>query len=132
MAFENVNKSSKFKKVTELKTGESLVGYVIGFEQNAMYKDKTNLIMQDENGERLVLSPAGNLQYMIKDGKIKAGLLTRITRVEDKKVKGKTSTQVTVEQDSEQTIAVAAAPANTQAASKPSMADTVSSLKGLQ
>jgi len=135
MAFENVNsKGYKYQALAKLEIGASITGYVIGFEQSAKYKDKTNIIIKDAaTGERVSLSTAGNVNYMLKDGKIKAGLNTRFTRLEDKNVKGKKSTQFTVEQDPEDTIEVA--PATQPAAQQPSassMASTLSSLKGLQ
>lgn len=135
MAFENVNsKGYKFVALAQMEVGASLTGHVIGFEQSVKYKDKTNIIIKEATtGERLSLSTAGNVNYMLKDGKIKAGLNTRFTRIEDKVIKGKKSTQYTVEQDPEDTIEVA--PQVAQAPQQPSassMASTLSSLKGLQ
>lgn len=134
MGFKDVNTKSAFKKATDLAVGESIVGHVLGFEQSPKYADKTNLIMQNAEGERIVLGTAGNISYMIKDNKIKAGLNTRITRNEDRQAAkgGKTSSNFTVEQDSEDAIEVASQPANTASSSPSSMASTLSALKGLQ
>lgn len=55
---------------------------------------------------------SGSLKWAVKDNKIKLGLLTRITRLQDEKKKGQkgtiTSTKFKVEQDSEDSVAVEA------------------------
>ena len=103
MAFENVNSTGKALKATEIAVGDSVTGYVTRFMKNENL-GVTNIELQLENGEKLVLFPAGNIRYAVADGKIQQGLLTRFTRTADKMVKGKKSTQFTIEQDTEKTI----------------------------
>lgn len=106
MAFKNVNSRSEGEivKTTELKVGESLTGYVTAVNSYTYEGQQLHsLSMVKEDGTKITLRPSGNLRYMIADGKVKEGLLTRITRTADKKVKGKNSTQFEVEQDSEST-----------------------------
>lgn len=102
MAFENVN-TKNLVKVNELAVGESLTGYYLGYKESTQYEGQYNLIMKID-GEVATVPAVGNLKYMVTDNKLKAGALTRITREEDKKVKGgKKATQCVVEQDPEDT-----------------------------
>lgn len=106
MAFQNVNVSNTMK-ATAMEVGSSVEGYVARFEASRMVEGQQNIILQTKDGEQLVFFTAGNIKYMINDGKIREGLYTRITRNEDKKVKGgKVSSQFTVEQDPEDSIGV--------------------------
>lgn len=128
MAFQDVG-AAKFKKLTELKEGESLTGYVVGSSESTRLPGAFNLVMNIE-GERFEVSAAGNVKYMIKDGKIQAGPLTRITRLADTKTKGKVATRYKVEQDMDDVLAgISQQPAATQAP-KTSMAEKLASLKG--
>ena len=102
MAF--INKTvSKTVKTTGLKVGEAITGYVTGFSRNEEL-DTTNILMKDENGGDFIVFPSGNLRYVIKDNKLEVGQLTRITRTEDRMVKGKKSSQFMVEQDPDSTL----------------------------
>lgn len=116
MAFKNVNTGGK--KLTDLKIGDSLIGYVVRFEESSLSKTArkddpdapivNNLVMQDEGSkENYTVFSAGNVKYMINDGKIQTGLLTKITRIDDamvgKKLKKKSS-QFTVEQDPDRAL----------------------------
>jgi hypothetical protein len=103
MAFQNVNVSNT-KKTTAMDVGASLIGYVVRFEDSRMGEGQKNIVMQDEGGEQYVLFTSGNIRYMINDNKIQAGLLTKITRLEDKVIKGKKASQFAVEQDPEKTL----------------------------
>jgi hypothetical protein len=117
MAFQDVS-VGEAKKLTGLKEGESITGYVIRFEESMQSKtareeDPTrepefNVIMQDqETGGTFLVYSAGNIKYIIKDRKMKVGLLTKITRIADKlvgKKMKKMSSQYKVEQDPSQTI----------------------------
>lgn len=128
MAFKDVNEGGKYSKLTDLKEGESLTGYVVGSSESTRIPGAWNLLMNIEN-ERISVSVAGNVKYMLKDGKIAVGPLTRITRQEDTKVKGKVATRFKVEQDMDNVLegsvlAQSAPPPQT------SMADKLKALKG--
>jgi hypothetical protein len=105
MAFEDISKKAgKVIKATEIEVGSSLTGYVTRFIENANL-GVTNVALTLENGEDAVLFPAGNIRYAVQDGKIKIGYLTRFTRNADKMVKGKKSTNFTIEQDFSKSVA---------------------------
>jgi len=87
-----------------MQIGEELIGYVIGTEPSLQNADVKNLIMRKLTGETVRVYTAGNLRYIVADGKVKEGMLTKITRIADKMVKGKNSSQFNVEQDDEQLI----------------------------
>jgi hypothetical protein len=107
MAFESVNRqlSGTAKKVRDLEVGGELVGYVTGFEPSLQNPENMNMIMRGEDGTTFRVYTAGNIKYMIKDGKIQTGLLTKIVRLADKNIKGKISSQFDVLQDPESTLA---------------------------
>ncbi len=106
MAFQSVNQSvGSSKKVRDLEVGGELIGYVTGFEPSLQNPENMNLIMRGTDGASFRVYTAGNIKYMIKDGKIQTGLLTKIVRLEDKNVKGKISSQFEVLQDPEATLA---------------------------
>lgn len=101
MAFTSIsNENREYKKVTDLKVGESLTGYYLSHEvsSNPQAKGAITLAMRID-GKNVGVSAAGNLKYIIQDGKITTGALIRITRLDDKKVKGMRSSQYSVEQD---------------------------------
>lgn len=109
MAFKDVGQNfDRKQKATEMKVGESIQGHVvstgsrIGEGGEVMYSMIINV-----GGERVLFFPAGNIKFLLKDGTIKAGLLTKITRLADGVTKGKKSTKFNVQQDSEDTIPVA-------------------------
>ncbi len=109
MAFQNVQfqnlTTSEPVKLTAMKVGASVVGYCLGFIPSKQNPDNSNIIMREENGSgTFYIYTAGNVKYLVRDGKVKKGLLTKITRIEDKMVKGKKSSQFNVEQDPEQTL----------------------------
>jgi hypothetical protein len=110
MAFESVNKKINYKKLTDLKEGEQLTGYVTNITDSTKIEGQKNITMVIDGQETLV-SPSGNVRYLLQDGKIALGALTRITRIADKMVKGKKSTQFDVEQDSESVYAKASSAA---------------------
>jgi hypothetical protein len=116
MAFESVNKKINYKKLTDLKEGEQLTGYVTNITDSTKIEGQKNITMVIDGQETLV-SPSGNVRYLLQDGKIALGALTRITRIADKMVKGKKSTQFDVEQDSESVYAKASS-ATVSASSK--------------
>jgi hypothetical protein len=114
MAFQNVN-TTPATKLTSLEVGQSIIGFIVDFPPSTKQEGQTNITMVLDaelndgfqvfaKGARVLIYTAGNIRYLIKDGKIVKGQLTRITRIEDKVVKGKKSSQYTVEQDAEQTL----------------------------
>ncbi len=114
MAFQSVNQGTTKDpvKLTELKVGGVVQGYPISFRESQKYPGTFSILMQDEAGDRFYVNTAGNVKYDVKDGRIKLGLLTQITRREDRIMKNKKPTShFEVLQDPERTIAVAAAPA---------------------
>lgn len=106
MAFKDVNEKLECVKTSEMEVGSSVEGYVVGFQEGQY---GTNIRMQVDGQVKLVFS-SGSLKWAIKDNKIKLGLLTRITRLQDEKKKGPkgtiTTTKFKVEQDSDDSIAV--------------------------
>lgn len=133
MAFKNVNgEGGQFKKLTELEVGDSITGYFLGTRASTQIEGALSLIMLIE-GERFFVSAAGNVKYMLQDGKLTPGCNTKITRTEDKKVKGKKSTQFTVEQDDEDTVEVPPQIGATPTAARPavssSVADKIAAMK---
>jgi hypothetical protein len=127
VAFQDVNSNTKFKKLTELAVGESLTGYPVGITESTKIVGALNLLMNID-GERISVSVAGNVKYMLKDNKINMGQLTRITRLEDSSVKGKKSTKFKVEQDPESVLeGIQATP---PPPTKTSMSDKLAALKG--
>lgn len=106
MAFKDVNEKLECVKTSEMEVGSSVEGYVVGFQEGQY---GTNIRMQVDGQVKLVFS-SGSLKWAIKDNKIKLGLLTRITRLQDEKKKGPkgtiTATKFKVEQDSDDSIAV--------------------------
>jgi hypothetical protein len=111
MAFQDVNNNTKASgegvKLTGLAIGDSVTGYVVTFRPSLQNPDNMNIFMRDEDGPgTFYVYTAGNLKYLIKDGKIKEGLLTKITRIADKMVGGMKSSQFQVLQDPEQKVDV--------------------------
>lgn len=107
MGFESVNKGTNADaiKLTGLKTGDTVIGFVEGFTPSLQNPDVSNIVMVSEDGsKRFYVYSAGNVKYLINDGKIKEGLLTKIVRLADKNVKGKMSSQFDVLQDSAQVL----------------------------
>lgn len=114
MAFESVEQSMNIKKATSLEVGESFVAYFVGYQRSKFEtpdgKAQYNLLFQDpESGEAVVLAPAGNLKYTRNDNILKPGLLTQVTRKEDRKnKKGQTRTHFERAQDPNDSIDVKA------------------------
>ena len=119
-----------------MEVGASVEGFVVGFEPSLQNPENMNMLLKVSDGTTVRFYTAGNLKYMIKDNKIQQDILTRITRTEDKNVKGKNSSQFTVEQDAEQTLedadfsAVFAPPATTN--ESPSAARVASTTQALE
>lgn len=115
MAFKNVNTffSGRTIKAKDLEIGEPIVGHVIRIEQytNAQNQSFNNFVMRmQDSGEDVMIQTCGTLSYAVKDGKVKVGLLTQVTKTADKSAKV-ARTQFEVLQDDEDVIDVEAAPA---------------------
>lgn len=111
MAFQDVNpKTTKDPvKLTALKIGDSVTGHIVGFNPSKQNPDNMNIIMVDDKGDRFFVYTAGNVKYLITDGKVKAGQLTQITRLEDRTMKnGKITSAFQVLQDPDSVVAVQA------------------------
>lgn len=132
MAFKDVGEKSDYKKLTDLKVGESITGYLVGFVASSKYPNQKNLVMNID-GNRTVVLAAGNMKYLIADGKVTAGLLTRITRKEDEKIKGMKASQFKVEQDAEDRMEIlqteASETTSTKSAATSPVADKIAALK---
>ena len=124
MAFQNVNVSFKANIVTKATAlevgGEAFIGHLIYLNSRIdkeTQQEMTSMgFLLPDGSTRALFYPAGNLKYMIKDtlsGDKKVftlGQNTRITRKPDEKVKGKTATRYTVEQDPSDVVDLNALP----------------------
>jgi hypothetical protein len=131
MGFKTVGQGSiTFKKLTELKVGESVTGYLLGIDTSTKIEGAQNLRLRID-GTVFSYSAAGNVKYMIRDGELQFGQNTRITRLEDRKVKGKSSSNFKVEQDPDDVVEGAPATNQMQATVKASssIADKIKGLK---
>lgn len=131
MAFTDVSTKMEYLKLTDLEVGEAIEGYFLEGKASDRLEGAYNLIMMIGD-ERKSVSAAGNVKYLIIDGKLKGGLLTRITREEDtKNGKGKKVTRFKVEQDGEKVLTNYTVGLSTPHASPAaSMADKIAKMKG--
>jgi hypothetical protein len=144
MAFQNrSDKKSALSIVETLAVGESLTGYYLGNETVAIEDREAQILKMRINGESVNYFAAGNLKYLVIDGKLVAGQNTRITRNKDGKNKrGAKVSSFTVEQDPSDVVAgmeATAATASSTTTSSSSSSDRSSAstsigekLKGLQ
>lgn len=98
MGFEPIGSGGgPTKKALDIPVGGELVAYMVGVkETQGKFGEQTNLVMQDpESGEQFMLYTAGTLAYAAKDGRIKAGLLTKIVRKGDERRKAKNNSSYT-------------------------------------
>jgi hypothetical protein len=123
MAFEKVRNSNTLVRAAAMEVGDQLTGYVTGFTkfQQEGEEPQVNMTMQltepftgevgsQKNaktetlavGTIITLGSAGNIKYDITDGRVKQGLLTRITKTADKS--GKKGARFDVEQDADMII----------------------------
>lgn len=86
MAFQSVNPATTKDpvKLTSLKVGESVTGFPISFMESQRYPGTYSILMQDQVGDKFYVNTAGNVKYIITDGKMPLGVLTQITRQEDR------------------------------------------------
>lgn len=110
MAFQNVrNNAPKATgdavKLTQLNVGGAVTGFIVKLVPSLQNPETSNILMKQEDGDgTFYVYTAGNIKYLITDGLIKVGLLTKITRIDDKMVGGKKSSQFTVEQDPDSSL----------------------------
>ena len=89
---------------TQMEVGASIEGYLLLIDSYTDKDDllKTPMYIQDVETNKVTrIYPSGNIKYAIQDGKLTLGQFIQITRIEDTKVKGRTSSQFTVNQDDE-------------------------------
>jgi hypothetical protein len=97
-----------FPRNLKLEVGQTVTGYVTGFEESSKYPGSHFILIRQENGETVSVSANGNLRYRHQDGDITVGQLTTITRNADRKGKsGKMVNDYYFAQDPEKTIEVA-------------------------
>lgn len=88
--------------LTGLEIGETVSGYFTGTMKSVHANGADNMIFRDKDtGESFAVYTAGNVRYLLQDGAVELGFYTEITRIDDKMVKGKKSSQYDVQQDSE-------------------------------
>lgn len=101
MAFKSISNSGvEFKKLTDLKVGEAVTGYLLGIEKSTKLENAQNMFMKIGDA-KVGYGVVGNIKYLIADGKLTIGANTRITRLENIKIKGKQSSNFNVEQDTD-------------------------------
>lgn len=97
-----------FPRNIKLAVGETVTGYVVGFDESTKYPGSFFILLKQTTGEVVSVSANGNLKYRHKDGDIVVGQLTVITKNPD--VLGKTSKKMSanyyIAQDPDDTIVV--------------------------
>lgn len=84
MGFENVRKNDgeklPSKKASEMKDGEELIGYAVRVDEfEGKYGPSRSLILRDKDtNEDTRIYACGDLDYDLKDGRVKVGYLTKI------------------------------------------------------
>lgn len=109
MAFQPIRAPSATKesvKLSALEVGQSVEGYIIsGPRESVNFPGSYSVMVQDEDGERFYMNLAGSAKYDFLDGRVRVGLLTRITRLNDRKMKnGRSMSNFEILQDPEKTI----------------------------
>lgn len=91
--------TSSVVAATKLDIGKSFQGKLLDIVDNAKYKEQgaKDLIMEDAEGKEFRVFTGGSLKYAIADGKFEVGRTYRVTRLENKTVKGKSSTQFQIQ-----------------------------------
>ena len=91
MAMEDVGKGD-VKKLIDIGVGNSISGYVVKIIPSKDYEGQLNFVMRDkETGKETLWFSAGNVRYMLQDGKIKLGRFTTIKLLDVKTAKNKRS-----------------------------------------
>lgn len=91
--------TSNVVMATKLDIGGSFQGKLLEIVDNAKYaaQGAKDLIMEDEDGKEFRVFTGGSLKYAIKEGKFEVGRTYKVTRLENKTVKGKSSTQFQIQ-----------------------------------
>lgn len=100
MAFQDKT-SSNFFKLNDMKDGDSYECYPVKtLEVEFDGRPGTNLLVVNaETDEVQTTGTPGNIKYLVKDGRLEMGQLTRFTRIEDRKYGNLKGSQFKVEQD---------------------------------
>ena len=97
-AFEDVTTSNKAITTAKLAIGESFQGKFLGFEPSVKYPGKDNVLIEDGEGNSVVVFTSGNLNYLKKDEVLEVGRTYRFTRAENRTNKmGKSVTQFRIQ-----------------------------------
>lgn len=133
MAFKTLStkKIAETKKPKDLDVGESIEGYLVRFEESKKYEGTTSLIMQGEDGEQFRVSPHGNIKWLIRDGALTVGLMTKITKTGNTTTKGMKSSTFDVAQDDEDFLDEAALSTPSSDASRSTSTAAVSRVNAL-
>lgn len=115
--FEDITGGIKTISSAKLDVGASIQGKLVELETNRQYPDKKNLVLETEDGQRVVVFTSGTLNYAVQDGKFEIGRTYLITRLESKKTKtGANRTQFQIQRLREDGTAAAPAENNTKPA----------------
>lgn len=133
MAFKKVNSGGTLIRSATLEVGNSITGYVTGFPtftpkqrsegeevrvqtniSMTLAEEYTGLIGSEANEQELTLpkgtqvtvGSSGNIGFILQDGLVKSGFLTRITKIANKS--GKKGAKFEIEQDEERELSDAA------------------------
>ena len=81
MAFKEIEKSGASVAATKMSKGESVTAYLIRIEEReGKFGQQTNLVMMDPtNNTPFIMYTGGTLAYDANEGRLRVGLLTRIT-----------------------------------------------------
>ena len=97
-AFEDVTTSNKAITTAKLTIGASFEGKFLGYEASVKYPGKDNVLIEDAEGNSVVVFTSGNLNYLKKDELLEVGRTYRFTRVENRTNKmGKSVTQFRIQ-----------------------------------
>lgn len=85
MAFEPIPKGGNGKAATKMEVGEELIAYFMYSQESVgKFGKQTNMLMQDpDSGDSFTFYTGGTLKHDVDNGRIRPGLLTKITRQAD-------------------------------------------------
>lgn len=95
--YEDITRDTNVVITSKLAIGASIQGKLLGMEANRNYPTNKNLILAGADGKTTTVLTSGSLNYAIKDGKFEVGRTYKITRLENKTIKGKSSTQFQIQ-----------------------------------
>ncbi len=88
--------------LTALEIGEAVDGYFVETAKSIHANGGDNLVFRDkETGETFPVYSAGNIRALLQGDDYKFGAYTVITRIDDKMVNGRKSTQYKMQQDAD-------------------------------